>query len=307
MERIVQRSSRTRSIKRTLVTVLVLNLTVAIAKLVVGFVSGSLAILADGLNSLLDASANIVGLVGMAIAARPPDPDHPYGHRRFEALTSLVIAGAMGLLVVQILQDAWHRLQERVQPEVTPLSFAVMLVTLFVNIGVSTWERRRGRKLHSSILSADAKHTAADALVSLAVIGGLMAVRAGYAIVDPLLAIGIAGVIAWGAWTIIRDAALTLSDAAVVPVEVIERAVRGVPGVRGFHNIRTRGGDGLVWVDLHIQVDPELSVRMAHEIASEVARTVEQTIGQATDVTVHVEPALPEHLRVTRGYRVWTE
>jgi cation diffusion facilitator family transporter len=104
MERIVQRSSRTRSIKRTLVTVLVLNLTVAIAKLVVGFVSGSLSILADGLNSLLDASANIVGLVGMAIAARPPDPDHPYGHRRFEALTSLVIAGAMGLLVVQILQ-----------------------------------------------------------------------------------------------------------------------------------------------------------------------------------------------------------
>lgn len=299
--------SRTRAIQRTLLVVLVLNLTVAVAKLVAGAVTGSLSILADGLNSLLDASANVVGLIGTAVARRPPDPEHPYGHRRFEALTALVIAGAMGLLVVQILQEAWRRLQSGAHPEAAPLSFAVMLATLLVNLGVSTWERRRGRELRSPILSADAKHTAADALVSLAVIGGLAGVRLGYSFVDPLLAIGIAGVIGWGAWTIIRDAALTLSDTAAVPVETIEEAVRAVPGVRGVHNIRTRGGDGLVWVDLHIQVDPELTVRRAHDIASEVARAVEAAIGQAADVTVHVEPALPEHLRVTRGYHVWPE
>lgn len=299
--------SRTRAIRQTLATVLALNLLVAVAKLVVGALTGSLSILADGLNSLLDASANIVGLIGMAVASRPPDPQHPYGHRRFEALTALVIAGAMGLLVVQILQEAWRRFQIGAYPNVTGLSFAVMTVTLGVNIGVSLWERRRGRQLRSPILSADAKHTAADALVSIAVIGGLIAVRLGYPIVDPLLAAGIAGVIGWGAWTIIRDAALTLSDTAVVPVEVIEQAVRNVPGVQGVHNIRTRGGDGLVWVDLHIQVDPELSVRAAHDIASAVARAVEAAVGQSADVTVHVEPALPEHLRLTRGYRIWTE
>ncbi|MCS7246477.1 MAG: cation diffusion facilitator family transporter [Thermomicrobium sp.] len=300
-------TARTRAIRRTLAVVLVLNLTVSVAKLVVGFLTGSLSILSDGLNSLFDASANVVGLVGMAVAARPPDPDHPYGHRRFEALTALVIAGAMGLLVVQILQEAWQRLQTGARPEVTALSFAVMAATLLVNLGVSTWERRRGRQLRSSILSADAKHTAADALVSTAVIVGLVAVRFGYPVVDALLAVGIAGVIGWGAWTIIRDAALTLSDTAVVPVETIEGAVRQVPGVEGVHNIRTRGGDGLVWVDLHIQVDPELSVREAHEIASEVARAVEEVVGQPADVTVHVEPALPEHLQLTRGYRIWTE
>ncbi|MCX2728307.1 cation diffusion facilitator family transporter [Thermomicrobium sp. 4228-Ro] len=300
-------SSRSRAIRNTLLVVLALNLTVAVAKLVVGLLSGSLAILSDGLNSLLDASANVVGLIGMAVATRPPDPEHPYGHRRFEALTALVIAGAMGLLVVQILQEAWQRLQHAVRPEASGLSFAVMTATLLINIGVSAWERRRGRQLRSPILSADAKHTAADALVSIAVIAGLVAVRLGYPLVDPLLAIGIAGVIGWGAWTIIRDAALTLSDTAAVPVEVIERAVLGVTGVQGVHNVRTRGGDGLVWVDLHIQVDPDLSVRAAHDIASTVARVVEEAIGQPADVTVHVEPALPEHLRATRGYRVWME
>jgi len=303
----VNMPSRSRAIRKTLLTVLVLNLTVAVAKLVVGILTSSLAVLSDGLNSLLDASANVVGLIGMAVASRPPDPEHPYGHRRFEALTALVIAGAMGLLVVQILQEAWHRLQSGARPEVSPLSFAVMGVTLLVNIGVSAWERRRGRELRSPILSADAKHTAADALVSVAVIAGLVAVQLGYPLVDPLLAIGIAGVIGWGAWTIIRDAALTLSDTAVVPVEVIEQAVLAVPGVHGVHNVRTRGGDGLVWVDLHIQVDPDLSVRAAHDIASTVARVVEEAIGQPADVTVHVEPALPEHLRATRGYRAWLE
>lgn len=303
----MNRSARSRAIRNTLLIVLALNLTVAVAKLVVGLLSGSLAILSDGLNSLLDASANVVGLIGMAVATRPPDPEHPYGHRRFEALTALVIAGAMGLLVVQILQEAWQRLQHATRPEASTLSFAVMAATLLVNIGVSAWERRRGRQLHSPILSADAKHTAADALVSIAVIAGLVAVRLGYPLVDPLLAIGIAGVIGWGAWTIIRDAALTLSDTAVVPVEVIERAVLEVSGVQGVHNVRTRGGDGLVWVDLHIQVDPDLSVRAAHDIASTVARVVEEAIGQPADVTVHVEPALPEHLRATRGYRAWLE
>lgn len=302
-----KRSSRTRAIQHTLRVVLLLNVLVATAKLTVGLLTGSLSILADGLNSLLDASANIVGLIGMAVAARPPDPEHPYGHRRFEALTALIIAGAMGLLVLQIVQEAWRRFHSGQYPEASTLSFVVMAVTLLINIAVSTWERRRGRELRSSILSADAKHTAADALVSIGVLGELVGVRAGYGFLDPLLAVVIAGVIGWGAWSIIRDAALTLSDTAVVPVEVIEQAVRSVAGVHGVHNIRTRGGDGLVWVDLHIQVDPELRVGQAHDIASAAAQAVEAAIGEPADVTVHIEPALPEHLQLTRGHQIWSE
>lgn len=298
---------RTAKIRQTLLVVFLLNLLVAIAKLSYGLLSGSLSMTADGLNSLMDGAANVVGLIGLAIAARPPDPNHPYGHRRFETITALAIAMAMVLAVVQIVQEAWNRWQAGAAPEVTTLSFAIMGATLLVNVGVTLWERRRGRELQSSILVADAKHTAADALVSLSVIGGLAAVQLGFPTADLVLAIAVAGVIAWGAWTIMRDAALTLSDVAAAPVEVIERAARTVPGVRGVHNIRTRGGEGLVWVDLHIQVDPNLRVEQAHEIASAVAARVEEELGQPSDVTVHVEPATGQHLRPTRGYRPWQE
>lgn len=296
---------RTAKIRQTLVVVLVLNLCVATAKLAYGLISGSLSMTADGLHSLMDSSANVVGLIGMSIAARPPDPSHPYGHRRFETITALAIAMAMVLAVFQILQEAWQRWQTGAVPEVTAYSFAVMGVTLVINIGVTLWERRRARELRSSILGADAKHTASDVLVSVSVIGGLAGVRLGYPVLDLLLGVAIAAVIAWVAWTIMRDAALTLSDVAAVPVEVVERAARAVPGVRGVHNIRTRGGEGLVWVDLHIQVDPHLRVEEAHDIASAVAARVEEELGQPADVTVHVEPAIERHLRPTRGYRPW--
>jgi cation diffusion facilitator family transporter len=298
---------RTAKIRQTLLVVFLLNLLVAIAKLSYGLLSGSLSMTADGLNSLMDGAANVVGLIGLAIAARPPDPNHPYGHRRFETITALAIAMAMVLAVVQIVQEAWNRWQAGAAPEVTTFSFAIMGATLLVNVGVTLWERRRARELHSSILGADAKHTAADALVSLSVIGGLAAVQLGFPTADLVLAVAVAGVIAWGAWTIMRDAALTLSDVAAAPVEVIERAARTVPGVRGVHNIRTRGGEGLVWVDLHIQVDPNLRVEQAHEIASAVAARVEEELGQPADVTVHIEPATGRHLRPTRGYRPWQE
>jgi len=294
---------RTAKIRQTLVVVLVLNLAVAFAKLAYGLISGSLSMTADGFHSLLDGSANVVGLIGISIAARPPDPSHPYGHRRFETITALIIAMVMVLVVVQIVQEAWRRWQTGSVPEVDAYSFAVIGMSLLINIGVTAWERRRARELQSSILQADAKHTASDALVSVSVIGALIGVRLGYPILDVVLGVLIAVVIGWVAWTIIRDAALSLSDVAAVPVEVVERAALAIVGVQGVHNIRTRGGEGLVWVDLHIQVDPHLRVEDAHEIASAVAERVEEELGQPADVTVHIEPAVERHLRPTRGYR----
>ncbi len=282
---------------------LLLNLAVALAKLGYGASSNSLSMSADGLNSLLDGASNIVGLAGLAIAARPPDPNHPYGHRRFETLTSLAIALFMILALFEILQQSVHRLQTGEHPEVTVISFAVMTSTLAVNLIVVTWERRVGDRLNSSILLADARHTGSDVIVTLSVIAGLVAVRFGLNWADIALAIIVALVIALGAWTIIREAALSLSDVAVASTEEIEQAARGVPGVQGVHNIRTRGAEGLIWVDLHIQVDPEMHVDQAHDIASEVAERVEREVGQTADVTVHIEPADPVHLRPERGYR----
>jgi cation diffusion facilitator family transporter len=296
---------RTRAIQRVLVAVLLLNLAVALAKLFYGLMSNSLSMTADGLNSLMDGASNVIGLFAIAVAARPPDPNHPYGHRRFETLTSLGIAMFMLLALEQILRDTWTHWQTGAQPEVTMISFIIMIGTLIVNIVVTTWERRAGKRLRSSILTADARHTGSDALVSISVIAGLIVTRFGYPQADLIIALVVAAVIAWGAWTIIRDAALTLSDVAAAPASEIERAARSVPGVEGVHNIRTRDGEGVIWVDLHIQVDPELRVDRAHDIASAVAARVEQELNAPADVTVHVEPADMAHLRPERGHNPW--
>lgn len=293
---------RQRRVRFVLLAVLGLNVAVAAAKITFGLAIGSLAMSADGFHSLLDGLSNVVALIGLAVAARPPDPNHPYGHFRFETLTSLGIASFMLLALFGILQGAWSRLQGGGTPDVTTLSFAVMGITLAVNVFVTTWERRSGRALNSSLLIADARHTMTDIFVSLSVIGSLLAVSIGWGWADLAVSAVIAVAIGWGAWSIVRDASLSLSDEAVREADEIEQVVLTVPGVEGTHNIRSRGAEGRVWIDLHIQVDPKLNVDRAHDIASDVARRVEDEFNRPADVTVHIEPATEEHLRHERGY-----
>lgn len=298
----VTTQEREHGIRFVLLVVLALNLAVALAKIGFGLFSGSLAITADGFHSMLDALANVVALVGIVVAARPPDPNHAYGHHRYETLTSLGIAGLMLLALFGLVQGAWSRLQSGSAPDVSSLSFIVMGVTLAVNVGVTLWERREARRLSSTLLMADARHTTSDILVSISVIVSLVVVRLGYGWADAGITLAIAAAIAWGAWSIVRDASLVLTDAVVAEAGQIAEAVRSVPGVQGTHNIRTRGAEGYVWVDLHVQVDPGLPVTDAHDIASAVARRVEAELGNAADVTVHIEPADEQHLRDQRGH-----
>lgn len=295
-------AGRTAEVRRVLAIILVLNLAVAAAKIAFGLLSGSLAIAADGFHSVLDASGNVVALIGVSVAARPPDPNHPYGHHRYETLTSLGIAALMLLALFALVQQAWDRLQTGGAPEVSTASFVVMVVTLAVNLTVTIWERRAGKRLSSSLLLADARHTTSDIYVSLSVIGALIAVALGYRWADAGITFLIVVAIAWGAWVIVRDATFVLSDAAVAEPGAISATVLAIPGVEGTHNIRSRGGEGWTWVDLHIQVDPGMTVDESHAIASVVAQRVEETLGQPVDVTVHVEPADEVHLGEERGH-----
>lgn len=295
-------AARQHGVRRVLLAVLVLNLLVAGAKLAFGLLSGSLAMTADGFHSLLDGMGNVVALVGIVVASRPPDPNHAYGHSRYETLTSLGVAGMMLLALFGLVQGAWSRLQSGSEPDVTALSFVVMLATLAVNVFVTLWERRAARRLSSTLLLADARHTTSDILVSLSVIGSLVAVALGVGWADAAITFAIAGAIAWGAWQIVRDASLVLTDATAGEPDAIAAAALAVPGVIGTHNVRSRGGEGRVWVDLHIQVAPQMPVDRAHDIASAVAQNVERELQRPADVTVHVEPADERHLRDERGY-----
>ena len=292
-----QRAERARAIRRVLLVVLGLNLMVAAAKLGYGLASGSVAMAADGVQSLLDGLANVVGLVGIAVAARPPDEEHHYGHERYETLASMAIAGLMAIGVVEIVESAIGRWRAGERPEVTGLSFAVLLGTMAVNGGVSLWERRSARRLQSDLLAADARHTGSDVLVSAAVLLGLVGERAGLAGADAAVSFLVAGTIAWAAWGIVREASLVLTDATIVDPRALMAAILAAPGVVTAHNLRARSSGGRLWVEVHVTVDPTLSVKEAHEVATAVEGCIREAVGPATQAIVHVEPAEPPHTR----------
>lgn len=278
-------------IRRILVTILVLNVAVALAKLGWGYVAGSVSMVADGFHSLFDGASNVIGVIGLGLAARPADRDHPYGHGKYETYASAAIGAMLAFAAYNVGSAAIGRLLAgSPPPRVDAIAFGVMTGTLAVNIGVTLYERSVGKRLGSEILIADASHTASDVLVSIGVIGGLIAVRAGYPAADPLIALAVAGAIAYTAYNVFRQATVTLSDTARIDPAKIAAVVREVPGVLGCHHIRTRGSTAEVYVDLHIQVDPSATVTAGHAVAEAVERAVCYAFDAVVDVVAHLEP-----------------
>ena len=280
---------RDHHVKRILVRVLVLNLLVAASKIGVGLSVRSLAILADGIHSLTDAASNVIGLVGMSVAERPPDQDHPYGHRRFETLSALFIGGMLALTAWEILRAALHRWRGGEEPAASPASLGVMVVAIAVSLAVSAYEARQGRRLRSEILVADAAHTRSDIGTSAVVLVSLLGSRAGIPHLDLVAALVVTALIAKAAYEIVGDSVRTLSDVAQIPEERVIAVAVEVPGVLGAHKVRSRGGLDGGHCDLHVQVDALLPLDRAHVIGHLVGSRLETELGFA-DVVVHVEP-----------------
>jgi cation diffusion facilitator family transporter len=264
---------------------------VALAKLLYGLFSNSAAMQADGISSLFDGVSNVVALIGMSFAARPADRDHPYGHGKFETFTAAVIAVMLGIACYGVARGAITSLRGNEITEVTIVSFVIMLGTLAVNIGVTTWEARAGRRLGSEVLTADSRHTLSDVAVSIGVIISLILVKLGFEKADGVVALLVAVVIAYTALTIVRRVARTLGDAARLPEDDVAAIAAGVPGVVGCHSVRTRGPESQVAADLHVLVAPDTTVEQGHEIAHAVENALRAEYPQLTDVVVHVEPA----------------
>ncbi len=283
--------SRAHAVRQVLWVILVLNLLVAFAKLGYGLFTDSVAMTADGFHSMFDGASNVIGLLGMAIASRPADDDHPYGHSKFETFASAVIGVMLLLAAWRVGSSAIERLMHPGSPpRVDTLSFVVMIVTLIINLFVTRYERAVGHRLGSEILIADASHTGSDILVSLGVIAGLGAVKLGFPVADPLIALVVAGFIIVAAWRVFQSANATLADRARIAPSAIRDVASAVDGVLGVHDIRTRGPASEVCVDLHIQVDPAATVAEGHAIAERVEKAICEGIEQVTDVIAHLEP-----------------
>ena len=286
----VSPQERLRAIRIVLWVVLGLNVVVAVAKLLYGIFSDSAAMQADGISSLFDGVSNVVALVGMSFAARSADRGHPYGHAKFETFTAAIIAVMLGMACYSVARGAVTSLRGHGVTEVTIVSFVIMVLTLSVNIGVTTWESRAGRRLGSEVLTADSRHTLSDVMVSVGVIISLILVRLGLQKADGVVALLVAVVIAYTAFTIIRGVARTLGDAARLPVDEVTAVCIQVGGVTGCHSVRTRGSESRVAADLHILVAPSTTVEQGHALAHQVEQALRERYPQIADVMVHVEP-----------------
>jgi cation diffusion facilitator family transporter len=286
-------TARTRAIQRTLGVILALNAAVVVVKLVVGIRTSSLAVIGATLESFLDAMNNVIAMMIVALAARGPDEDHPYGHDKFETMGAIAIVGFLSISCFELVRGGVVRLLGDGGREVTapePSHLVMLGATAAVNVVVVWYERRRAKALASPLLEADAAHTAGDLLVTGIAFVSLVAVRGGAAWADAVLAIVVALVIAWSGWRILRMTVPILVDAVGADAERIREAARAVSGVTGAPSVRSRtSSSGLIFAEVTITVDGDLPVSRAHDVADAVERSVAAALGGA-DVIVHVEP-----------------
>ena len=281
-------------VTRVLWRVLFVNLAVAVAKIALGYASGAVSILSDGFHSLTDSASNVVALVGVSAARRPPDADHPYGHRKYQTMASLAILIFLVIVLVQVVSASIDRLMNGGTPRVFPEGIGLMTVTLIINIGVVRYELAQSRRLQSEVLRADAKHTRSDVMTTVAVLGALIGVWWGYPVLDPLAAVFVAAFIGHACWSIAQEASGILADHIVIPEEDVRSVVQSEPEVLGCEKIRTRGSADYVFLDLHLWLDGTTPLQSAHAISHVVKDKLMAKFPQLADVIIHIEPPKAE-------------
>jgi cation diffusion facilitator family transporter len=283
-------NTRASEVSSVLYRVLILNLTVATAKIALGLTTGAVSVLSDGFHSLTDTASNVVAIIGVRIADAPPDEEHPYGHRKFETMASVGILLFLLLVLLEVLSAAWDRFRSGGQPSITSLTFIVMATTFAVNLAVVFYERRAAARLTSEVLLADAHHTMSDLLTSATVILALIGVQYGHTWLDPAAALVVAAFIGYACWEIFQSTSGILADRIVIREEEIRAVVSTVPEVVGCHNIRTRGTADFVFLDLHIWMDAQMPLERAHSLSHVVKDRLMARFPQIKDAIIHIEP-----------------
>jgi cation diffusion facilitator family transporter len=282
---------RTSEIRKVLIITLLLNILVSGSKIFYGYFTYSVAIISDGYHSLFDGVSNIVGLVGIYLASHPPDERHPYGHRKYETIFTIFIGLLMVITCIEIFKRVYDSLADKYEAEVTALSFILMLSTMAVNLFVTTYEKRMGRKLGSEYLIADAQHTKSDIYVSAGVIIGLIFIKLGFPVADPIVGAIVGILVARAGVNIIRESADVLADRIQADASSIRDIVCGIEGVSGCHDIRTRGTKNHIFIDLHVLVNSALTVEEGHRIADSIEDEIKKRMPEVVDVIVHLEPS----------------
>ncbi len=264
------------------------HLGLACLQFTAAWVTDSAGVTASAVHVSIGLAAHASALGGIWLSTRPADRRHPYGYERFESLSALVIGMLLLASVALIGLVAGPRLYHPEPIQQAGWGTALMLASAAANAALFVLVREQGRRLSSQILRSESVHALADAAASVAVVIGLAASNAGLLRLDPAVALGLAAVVAWRAWSVVRTAAAGLIDVTPVDVEVLRQVAMSVPGVLDCHAVRSRGASGWLRVDLHIHVPPDMTVREAHAISGEVERTLMERVEGIVEVLVHV-------------------
>jgi cation diffusion facilitator family transporter len=284
-------------VRRVLLVTLGLNILVMAIKATVGWLTGSLSLLADALHSVTDSANNVLGLVANHFATPTPDREHPYGHQKFDAVGALGVAAFLGMACFEILKGAIDRIFTGTQEvSITAPHLWLLLVVLGVNIFVAFYERAVGHRIGSSILVADAKHTMGDVWVTITVIGGLVGIWSANSLdftqlqwLDVVLAFPVALLVFKSGWEVLRENLPWLVDKIAIAPEAIYHEVMQVPGVRNCHAIASRGVVGRqVFIEMHLIVNAD-DVETAHQITEAVEERLEKRYAPVRTI-IHVEP-----------------
>ncbi|CZR96287.1 MULTISPECIES: cation diffusion facilitator family transporter [unclassified Clostridioides] len=280
-----------KKVKQVLWIILFANFAVALLKIIIGNQIKSYSMTADGFHSLSDGASNIVGLIGIFFASKPKDKNHPYGHKKFEIITSLFISGMLFVIAIKIILSAVSRISNPITPSITIESLIALVITLFINIFVCMYEYRIGTKLNSYVLISDSLHTRSDIFVSLGVLVTLIGVKLGFpVIIESIVPIIISAFIIYSAYGIFKPSIGILVDRVAVEEDYIREIVFEFNEVRDVHNIRSRGSKSSIYIDMHVMVDPFISIEQSHDLTHKIEKQIQEEINENAQVIVHIEP-----------------
>jgi cation diffusion facilitator family transporter len=280
---------------RAAIVSIVSNSVLIVFKIVVGLLSGSIAIISEALHSGSDLLAAVIAFLAVRRAAQPPDDRHHYGHEKVENVSGVIEALLIIGAAVVIIVEAIHKLIDGVTIEFVWLGIAVMVVSGVINLIVSRAVLYPvARRTQSAALEADAAHLLTDVYTSFGVAAGLLLVQlTGIEWIDPVAAMAVAGLIVHTGYRLVVGSTRVLLDETLEPDEL--EAIRGCVNdhkgtiIAGYHRLRARRAGSRRHIDLHVTVDESLSVGEAHDVAEHIAADIRECIPNS-DVLVHIEP-----------------
>lgn len=275
------------------------NVFQTLIKIAFGILGQSAALIADGIHSLSDLLSDLLVIIAVRLGSREADYEHPYGHRRFETIATVILGVSLIAIGGAI---AWSVMNRMAHPEHLPvpnvIGLGIAAVSIFVNEWLYHYTKRIARQTRSKLLLANAWHQRSDAISSVVVLFGIGAVMLGYPLADAIAAIVVALMVAKIGLNLVLESVKELVDTSLPPklVAEIRTTIMGIDGIEGIHLLRTRYMGEDAFIDAHIVVDPRITVSEGHSIGDTVRDELINRFDDVMDVLVHVDPEDDEGL-----------